>query len=97
MKERTLRQLRMLGSDWVALWGEAASVIWLRTAKIAQGGPEALAEAQLMVGEKIAAQQDLAQKLMAGKLGKTPLAVTANATRYMLDGVRANRRRLSKR
>ena len=59
--------------------------------------PEAAAEASLMVTEKIAAQQDLIVKLATGKLGKTPLAVAANSTRYMLKGVRANRKRLSGR
>ncbi|RZK00035.1 MAG: hypothetical protein EOO76_14515 [Novosphingobium sp.] len=88
--------MKMLGGDLVALWGEAASVIWLRTQRIAQGGPEAMAEAGLMVSEKIAAQQDLLGKLATGKLGKTPIAIAANSTRYMLEGVRANRRRLSR-
>jgi hypothetical protein len=32
-----------------------------------------------------------------GRLGTTPVAVAANATRYVLRGVRANRRRLSRR
>lgn len=88
--------MKMLGGDLVALWGEAASVVWLRTQRIAQGGPEGMAEASLMVTEKIAAQQDLLVKLTAGELGKTPLAVAANATRYVLKGVRANRKRLSR-
>ena len=89
--------MKRLGGDLVALWGEAASVIWLRSQRIMQGGPEAAAEASLMVTEKIAAQQDLIVKLATGKLGKTPLAVAANSTRYMLKGVRANRKRLSGR
>jgi len=89
--------MRMLGGDLVALWGEAASVVWLRTQRIAQGGPEAMAEAGLMVSEKIAAQQDLIGKLATGKLGRTPLAVATNTTRYVLKGVRANRRRLARR
>lgn len=97
MNDRTLRQLRMLGGDLCALWAEAASVVWLRSQRLAQGGPGAAAEAGLMVSEKIAAQQDLLVRLASGRLGKTPVAMTANATRYMLKGVRANRRRLSAR
>jgi hypothetical protein len=96
MDKQTLRQLQMLGGDYFALWGEAAAVVWLRSRRLLGGGPEALAEAELMVSEKVAAQQELAWRLAGGKLGKTPLAVTATATRYMLNGVRANRRRLSR-
>jgi hypothetical protein len=50
-----------------------------------------------MVSEKVAAQQELLGRLAAGTLGTTPLAVTAGITRYVLNGVRANRRRLSRR
>lgn len=87
--------MKILGGDLVALWGEAASVVWLRSQRIAQGGPEAMAEAGLMISEKIVAQQDLMAKLATGKLGRTPVAVATNTTRYFLKGVRANRRRLS--
>lgn len=86
----------MLGGDLCALWVEAASVVWLRSQRLAKGGPAAAAEAELMIGEKIAAHQDLVAKLAAGQLGKNPLAVTSNATRYVLKGVRANRKRLSR-
>lgn len=97
MDKRTLRQMQMLAGDYCALWGEAVAVVWLRSRRLTGGGSDALAEAELMVGEKIAAQQELAMRLVTGRLGKTPLAVTATATRYMLKGVRANRRRLSRR
>lgn len=96
MDEKTSRQLLTLGGDLCALWVEAASVVWLRSSRLARGGPDAFAEAGLMVGEKIAAQQELLGKLAAGKLGKTPLAVATSATRYVVKGVRANRRRLSR-
>jgi hypothetical protein len=95
MDKRALGQFRMLAADLCSLWIEAGSVVWLRTAKIARGGPEAMAEAELMISEKIAAQQDLLAKLAAGKLGQNPLAVTAGVTRYVLEGVQANRRRLA--
>jgi hypothetical protein len=96
MDDRTLRQLQALGGDLCALWGEAAVVLWLRSLKLAKGGPGARAEAQLMISEKFAAQQELVARLAAGKLGRTPLAVSAGVTRYVLKGVRANRRRLSR-
>jgi hypothetical protein len=96
MDQKTLRQLQTIGGDLCALWTEATSVVWLRSKKLAEGGPEAMAEAGLMVSEKFAANQELLGNLFSGKLGKDPLAVTAKATRYYLTGVRANRRRLSR-
>ena len=96
MDGKTSRQLMMLGGELCALWMEAASVVWLRSSRLAKGGPDALAEAGLMVSEKIAAQQELLGRLATGKLGKTPIAVTASATRYVMKGVRANRKRLSR-
>ncbi|MBW8753355.1 MAG: hypothetical protein JF595_04280 [Sphingomonadales bacterium] len=96
MDEKTLRQLQLIGGDLCALWAEAAAVVWLRSKKLAEGGPGGLAEAGLMFTEKFAASQDLLAQLAAGKLGKHPLAVTAKTTRYYLTGVRANRRRLSR-
>jgi len=96
MDDRTLRQLQALGGDVCALWAEAAAVVCLRSLKLVKGGPEGLAEAQLMISEKFAAQQELMARLTAGKLGRTPLAVSAGITRYVLKGVRANRRRLSR-
>lgn len=91
-----MRQLQALGGDLCALWLEAAAVVSLRSWRLASGGPEAAKEASLMVNEKLAAQQELAARLAAGRLGKSPLAVTAGMTRYVLRGVRANRRRLSR-
>lgn len=96
MNDRTLRQLQALGGDLCALGTEAAAVVWLRSLRLAKGGPDGLAEAQLMISEKFAAQQELIARLAAGKLGRTPLAVSAGMTRYVLKGVRANRRRLSR-
>lgn len=96
MDQKTLRQLQMLGGDLCALWAEAASVVWLRSKKLAEGGPEAVAEAGLMLSEKISAHQELLFQIVGGKLGSNPLTVSAKATRFYLDGVRANRRRLSR-
>jgi hypothetical protein len=91
------RALRQLGGDLCALWVEGTAVLWLRSLTLMRGGPAAVAEAELMVSEKIAAQQDLLARLALGKLGSTPLAATAGVTRYVLNGVRANRRRLLRR
>jgi hypothetical protein len=96
MDRRTLRDIGMLGGDLVALWAEAASVVCLRSMKLAKGGPKARVEAGLMVREKIAAHRELVALLHAGKLGNNPLAASAEVTRYLLRGVRANRRRLSR-
>jgi hypothetical protein len=96
MDEGTFRQLQTLCGDLRALWAEAASVVWLRSLKLARGGPDAVDEAALLIGEKLAAQQELLAKLATGRLGTTPLAVSAHVTRYLLQGVRANRRRLSR-
>jgi hypothetical protein len=95
MDDKILRQIGMIGADLCALGIEASVVVWLRTLRLASGGPEAATEAGLMVGEKIAAQQELAGQLFAGRLGASPLAATAKVTRHFLKGVRANRRRLS--
>ena len=97
MDDKTFRQLQAIGSDVCSLWMEAASVVWLRTQRIAGGGSEATCEASLMVTEKISAQQEMLTALLTGRLGKTPLAITAAMTRHVLKGVRANRRRLSRR
>jgi hypothetical protein len=96
MDRKTLQQVGMLGGDMAALWFEVVSVVWLRSGKIVRGGRGAAAEAELMIGEKIAAHQELATRLATGRLGSTPVAVAANATRYVLRGVRANRRRLAR-
>lgn len=96
MKRRTKPHVRMLAEDIPTLWCEAGAVVWLRSQRILGGGPKAAAEARLMIDEKIAAQQDLMGRLLSGKLGSDPLAITANATRYLVKGVRANRRRLSR-
>jgi hypothetical protein len=96
MEKGIFRQLQSLGDDLRALWTEAASVVWLRWLKLARGGPEAIDEAALLVGEKLAAQQELLARLATGRLGVTPLAVTSEVSRYLLKGVRDNRRRLSR-
>ena len=43
--------MNLAGQSWM-LWGEAASVIWLRSLKLAGGGASARNEAVRMVSEK---------------------------------------------
>ena len=85
-----------LGWDAIALGTEAASVIALRSMKIAAGGPAAQAEASLMVSEKLEAAQALGGMAMTGALGFTGPDVAAKTLAHYRRKVRANRRRLSK-
>ncbi|MBZ9936006.1 hypothetical protein LB518_06860 [Mesorhizobium sp. BR1-1-16] len=68
---------------------ESQQVIFLRTMKMAAGGPGAEAEARLMVAEKLAAAEDATMALMSGK------AVDHVVASYRRR-VRANSRRLMK-
>ena len=68
-----------LGWQTMSLGAEAASVIGLRTAKIAAGGPAATAEAELMVKEKIAAALALQ--------GYAPTVTIAGTTTDVADPV----------
>jgi len=75
--------------DMTMLAMESQQVIWLRTMKLASGGPEAGVEAQRMVSEKVAAASQAAMNLMSGH---SPDSVVKSYRRK----VRANARRLSK-
>jgi hypothetical protein len=68
---------------------ESQQVIWLRTMKLASGGPEANLEAHLMVSEKVEAAGQAAMHLLTGH---SPDSVV---TKYRRK-VRANVRRLAK-
>ena len=68
---------------------ESQQVVWLRTIKLAQGGPAAEREAKLMVEEKIEAANSEGANLM---FGATPDSVVK---RYRKK-VKANVRRLTK-
>ncbi|WP_018262860.1 hypothetical protein [Methylobacterium sp. WSM2598] len=78
-----------LGIEMTMLGLEAQTVIGLRLAKMALGGPAAAAEAQLMVAEKVAAAGEAAVQ-----------AATGGSPRKIVRGyrrkVRANTRRLRK-
>lgn len=78
-----------------ALSAEAATVMGLRTARIAQGGMAAAVEAQLMITEKIEAALALQALAVGGALGTRPSTVVSRTLKHYGRKVRANRRRLS--
>ncbi|CAM3280459.1 Antifreeze protein [Sphingomonas antarctica] len=85
-----------LGLEMWTLGMESASVIGLRTMKLAQGGPAAGREAELMVSEKIATAFDVQMKLMTGGFGFIPAVAASKAVGEYATKVRANRKRLSR-
>jgi hypothetical protein len=96
MRRRTINPWLAIGLDAWTLGMESASVMGLRTMKIAMGGPAGDAESKLMVDEKVKAAVDLQTALLSGKLGSNPATVTKQALRLYSGKVRANRKRLSK-
>ena len=82
------------GFDMWMLGAEAASVMALRTARIAAGGTAGAAEAELMVTEKVRAAIELQTRLMSGALGTTPLRATQGTLKHYRRKVAANKRRL---
>jgi hypothetical protein len=85
-----------VGADVWLLCFEAAAVIGLRGFRMAQGGAAAHAEAQRMVGEKMAALFELQQLAFAGKLGETAPDAVGKTIAHYRRAVRANRRRLTR-
>lgn len=79
--------------DGWALWYDAATVMWLRSARIAGGGALGTRESQRMISEKLAVNGQLAMQLMTGGL-TNPHAAATTAVRTYGRTVRANRRRL---
>ncbi len=96
MRHRTLSPWLAIGLDAWTLGMESASVIGLRTMKIAMGGPAGDVESKLMVDEKVKAAVELQAALWTGKLGSNPTMATKQALRLYSGKVRANRKRLSK-
>ena len=87
--------LRLSQDAWM-LGAEAATVMTLRTMKIAAGGPAAEREARQMVSEKVQAAQALGVMAMTGALGFTAPGVVDKSIKHYRRKVRANRRRLSR-
>ncbi|WP_448662303.1 hypothetical protein ACG3SL_16780 [Sphingomonas sp. CJ20] len=82
------------GIDAWALSIEASTVIGLRVAKMAGGGPDVGSEALLMVSEKMQSALELQTALMTGRLGANPLTGTRKVLRHYRRKVKANRKRL---
>ena len=80
----------------VALGVEATSVIGLRAANVAQGGPNAAAEAWRMYSEKFIALAELQTRFFGGLLPATASGTAKAALKHYRGKVRANRRRLQK-
>jgi len=83
-----------LGLDAWLLAMDSATVIGLRTLKIAGGGAAAHKESQDMVTEKLQAMVELPLKLARSGV-TSPAAMTQSTLRHYSKKVRANRRRLS--
>lgn len=90
-------------SDWMAIvvdgWmlgAEAAMVVPLRLARMAQGGHVAREEANLMVSEKVEAAGALAKALAKGEMGSGLSGVAGGVVTHYLGYVRSNRRRLTR-
>jgi hypothetical protein len=85
-----------LGLDAWLLGAEAACVIAQRSAKLALGGTEAAAEAELMVAEKAEAAWELGVALATGALGQRPETIARRSLAHYGRRVRATRRRLAR-
>jgi hypothetical protein len=95
-RQRTPRTWPEITVDSWLLGAEAWMVIGLRTARILKGGPAACREARLMVTEKVESSARLASALAEGRLGSSVRSVADGTVSHYLEGVRANRKRLSR-
>ena len=86
-----------LAFDGWQLGVEASAVIALRLARLAAGDAAALAEAQLMIGEKIEAAAALHMRALTGGLGATHRQRAKATIAHYRKAVRRNRRRLRSR
>ncbi|MBA2920998.1 hypothetical protein GON01_03345 [Sphingomonas sp. MAH-20] len=78
-------------SNPVSAWFSVGADVWLLCFEAA-----AHAEAQRMVGEKMAALFELQQLAFAGKLGETAPDAVGKTIAHYRRAVRANRRRLTR-
>lgn len=92
----TAAQWPALASQAWMLGAEASWVIWLRCARMAQGGAAAESEARLMVSEKVQAQVELATALGTGSFGTDPGRIASRTMSHYSKRVRANRSRLTR-
>lgn len=85
-----------IGWDAWMLGAEAATVMTLRSVKIATGGDADGREARRMVQEKLEAAQALQVLALTGGLGVTAPSVVDKTLKHYRRKVRANRRRLQR-
>ena len=83
-----------LGIDAWALGWQAARVMGLRTAKLAEGGPAAGIEAWLMLSEKYQTAVEVQADLLTGGANASPLTTTRRTLARYKRKVAANDRRL---
>lgn len=83
-----------LGFDVWRLGLEAGEVMARRSAVLASGGTDAMAEANLMVSEKLAAAAEIQMAMIGGKLGTSPRVVSHAVVRNYRSRVRRNAARL---
>jgi len=84
-----------LAFDCWSLSLEACSVIAMRLPKLMTGNAAAMAEAQLMIREKVEAAAMLQWKMMRGGPGTSGPAVLDTSVAHYRKAVRRNRRRLA--
>lgn len=94
MRRRRNPWVQLSMESW-RLGAEAATVVGLRSLKLAAGGDAAEAETRLMVQEKVQAGLTLQMMALTGGLGATPHHAAAKTIAHLRRKVRANRRRLS--
>jgi hypothetical protein len=83
-----------LGVDAWALSWQAARVVGLRTARIAEGGPAAGMEAWLMLMEKWQAATEIQTDLLSRGANSSPATATRRSLGIYRRKVAANDRRL---
>ena len=83
-----------LGIDAWTLGWEAARVMGLRAARIAEGGPAAGMEAWLMLTEKWQAAAEIQAELLSQGARASPAATTRRSLAHYRRKVAANDRRL---
>ncbi|HEX7751560.1 MAG TPA: hypothetical protein VF440_04095 [Novosphingobium sp.] len=89
--------LLAIGRESWLLAGDAVAVIALRSAALAEGGPDAWTEAKRMVAEKPAAHLALGLALIRGRMGWSPAKMLHGSLSHYRERVRANRTRLARR
>ncbi len=85
-----------IGAEAFELGAEGWQVLWLRSARLMQGGETARREAQLMVSEKIEAHGELGRAILSGELGSGAREILGGSVGFYLNWVRGNRKRLSR-